>query len=120
MSTAVWLTAQLDSFKSVQTESEESRFEELEPTTTQHMQQTPKTVQLDSFNSIQTDSENSRIEELVSNAEQDGTRVGNMQMDKVEGMEELMGEDGTFEEFGANQTEVSTSNRQENSYAHIW
>ena len=36
-------------------------------------------------------------------------KMSNMLMDKVEGMEELMGEDGTFEEFGDNQTESSTS-----------
>ena len=36
-------------------------------------------------------------------------KMSNMQMDKVEGMELLMGEDGTFEEFGANQIEDSTS-----------
>ena len=54
-------TGQLDSFNSIQTNSEESRFEELEQTS----------AQLDSFNSIQTQSEDSRIEEFVSNAEKD-------------------------------------------------
>ena len=37
-------------------------------------------------------------------------KMSNMLMDKVEGMEELMGEDGTFEECGANQTEERSSN----------
>ena len=69
------MSGQLDNFNSVQTDTEESRFEELEQTSVQTWQHTPTTVQLDSFNSIQTQSEDSRIEELVSNAEKDGTRV---------------------------------------------
>ena len=68
-------TAQWDSFNSVHTDSEDSRFEELDSSPAQHWQHTPTTAQLDSFNSIQTQSENSRIEEFISNAEKDGTRV---------------------------------------------
>jgi hypothetical protein len=37
-------------------------------------------------------------------------KMSNMLMDKVEGREELMGEDGTFKECGANQTEDRSSN----------
>ena len=45
----------------------------------------------------------------ITLAEIQAAKRSNMELDQVAGMEELLGEDGIFEEFGASQTEDLSS-----------